>query len=255
MKKTAVITGGSKGIGLGIAKKLAIDGFQIVIMGTTPAQENLEALEWFETKGFEVEYVQGNVADKEARERLMERTLQRFMRIDALVNNAGVAPQVRQNIIDMTEESYDRVMDINLKSAVFLSQLAARQMRKQEPIGESRGIIVNVGSMSSTVVSISRGEYCMAKAGMSMLTQLLATALADDAIYVYEVRPGIIETRTTAVVKDKYDAVCSSDELLIKRWGTPADVAQAVSMFCSGKLAYCTGQSISVDGGFTMRRL
>jgi len=255
MAKVAVITGGSKGIGWGISKKLAKEGFSLVIMGTSSEESNRSALEYLEEIKVPFLYVQGNIANSLDRQKLLEQTLSKFGRIDVLVNNAGVGPLVRNDILEMSEESFDRVININLKGTTFLSQIFAKQMISQEAIQGLKGIIINIASISSTVASISRGEYCMSKAGISMLTMLLASRLTREGIMVYEVRPGIIATRITETVKEKYDEICSSDELLVKRWGQPEDVAEVVSILSSGKLIYSPGQVITIDGGFTIRRL
>ena len=167
-----------------------------------------------------------------------------------LVNVAGVAPKVRADLLEMTGESYDYVMDINLKGTFFLTQLAAKKMKHQ-----GSGYICNISSLSAYTSSVNRGEYCISKAGLSMVTKLFADRLAEYGIAVNEVRPGIIATDMTAGVQEKYDTLIAGDLLPIKRWGTPEDVANAVWTLCNGSLPYVTGQSIDVDGGFHIRRL
>ena len=157
--------------------------------------------------------------------------------------------------MEMTEESFDRVMDINLKGAVFLTQLVAKQMIRQKQQGPKKGTIVNIGSCSAQVSSVSRGEYCMSKAGMAMLTWLFADRLAPEGILVHEIRPGVIATDMTAGVKEKYDRLMEKGEFPISRWGTPEDVANMVSVFCSDRILYTTGNYVDVDGGFHIRRL
>lgn len=255
MKKTAIVTGGSRGIGFGIVRQLAQDGFAIVIMAVSPKARSQANFDLLDQSGVDYHFVQGTVADAADRARCIEETVARYGRIDLLVNNAGVAPLQRVDILDMTEESFDRVVGINTKGTLFMSQLAARQMIGQEPVGGLRGIIVNIGSMSAAVSSTSRGEYCISKAADAMVTTLFADRLADEGIRVYEVRPGIISTDMTAAVKDKYDRLFAEGICPIRRWGTPDDIAQAVSIFASGRLAYTTGQVIDVDGGFHIRRL
>jgi len=255
MKKTAIITGGSRGIGFGIACQLARDGFRTVIASRQPEEVHRDRLKQLEEMGAEYAYIQCDVSVSEDRARCVQTVAERFGRVDVLCNNAGVAPKVRMDLLDMTEESFDRLLAVNTKSTMFMSQAAARQMLTQEPLDGIRGIIVNTSSMSSRVSSVSRGEYCVSKAGVSMLTTLYADRLAGDGIYVYEVRPGIIATDMTAAVKDKYDGLFAAGICPISRWGTPEDVGNAVSVLCSGKLKYTTGIHIDVDGGFQLQRL
>lgn len=255
MAKTAIVTGGGKGIGLGISKKLATEGFDIVVFGTSPEQDNQTGLDEIRALGGQCVYVQGSVAELDDHIKLLDETLARFGRVDVLINNAGVGPLERSDLLDMTPESYDRVMGINLRGPLFLTQRIAKQMAAQQEADGVRGIIVNVSSMSANVASVNRGEYCISKAGVSMMTSLFAVRMAEEKVFVYEVRPGIIETRMTEKVRDKYDALCESDALLVRRWGQPEDIANAVWAFCSGALLYCPGQVIVADGGFTLRRL
>lgn len=255
MKKVAIVTGGSRGIGFSIARQLGVDGYRIVILATGEAgryQENFQLLDELE---IEWHYVQGSIDSTEDRKRLVEETVSRFSRIDVLVNNAGVAPLERNDLLEMTEESFDRVIGINTKGTMFLTQLVARQMIKQERLGMKQGTIINVGSCSAEVTSTSRGEYCVSKAGVAMLTQLFADRLASENILVHEVRPGVIATDMTTAVKGKYDKLLEDGVFPIKRWGTPEDVANMVSVFCSDKVLYTTGNYIDVDGGFHIKRL
>jgi NAD(P)-dependent dehydrogenase (short-subunit alcohol dehydrogenase family) len=176
--------------------------------------------------------------------------MDRYGKIDILVNVAGVAPKVRTDLLEMTEESYDFVMNINTKGTLFLTQAVANIMKQ-----EKSGSIINISSMSAYTSSTSRGEYCISKAGVSMITTLFADRLAEYGITVNEIRPGIIETGMTQKVKEKYDALIDAGLLPIQRWGQPSDVANAVWILCNGSLPYVTGQSIDVDGGFHIRRL
>jgi 3-oxoacyl-[acyl-carrier protein] reductase len=253
--KTAMITGGIKGIGWGISKKFASEGYNLVIIATSTAEENAEPLAYLDTNKVPYLYLQGDIANLDDHRRFLDAAVERFGRIDVLVNNAGVVTLRRQDIMLLNTDSFDYVLNINLRGTFFLSQKVAAQMMKQEEIDGYRGIIVNVSSMSAAVVSLSRGEYCMSKAGLSMMTQLLAARLGPESIFVYEIRPGIIATRKTYQVKQKYDAITASDELIVKRWGQPEDCAEAVWAFCSADLRYCTGAVINVDGGFIQRRL
>ena len=255
MSKVAIVTGGSRGIGYAIAKQLGLDGYQVVILATGEQEKYAEKLQKLTDIEIVWHYVRGSIASSEDRQRLVEETIKRFGRVDVLVNNAGVAPLERRDLLEMAEESFDRVMSINTKGTLFLTQLVARQMLKQEQIGRKRGTIINVGSCSAEVSSTSRGEYCISKAGLSMVTQLFADRLACEGILVHEVRPGVIATDMTSTVKEKYDALLKQGVFPIKRWGTPEDVADAVSVFCSDKLLYTTGNYLDVDGGFHIRRL
>ena len=245
MNKTAIISGVSAGIGLATARLFCENGITVIGMGTRERVENAPENNFY--------YVQGNVASKDDRKRLIDTALSVSGRIDILVNVAGVAPAVRADLLEMTEESYDRVMDINLKSMMFLTQAVANEMIKNE--GADKGAIVNISSISAYVSSVNRGEYCISKAGVSMLTKLFADRLAEYGITVNEVLPGIIATDMTSKVKDKYDSLIDGGLLPIKRWGEPEDIARAVLTLCDGSLTYMTGQSLNVDGGFHIRRL
>ncbi len=245
MNKTAIISGVSAGIGLSTARLFSENGITVIGMGTREAVENAPENNFY--------YVRGNVADKNDRKRLIDTALGKTGRIDILVNVAGVAPLKRNDLLEMTEESYDRVMDINTKSMLFLTQAVALEMIKNE--GETKGAIVNISSLSAYTSSVSRGEYCISKAGVSMITKLFADRLSEYGIPVNEVRPGIIATDMTSGVKEKYDTLIENGLLPIKRWGEPSDVAKAVYALVNGSLPYVTGQSIDVDGGFHIRRL
>ncbi|GHU80082.1 3-ketoacyl-ACP reductase [Clostridia bacterium] len=251
MKETAIVTGGSRGIGFAIAKQLSDDGFNVVIMATGAETDYARD---FARLG-DYLYVQGNICVPGDRERLVREAVKRFGGIHVLVNNAGVAPKVRGDLLEMTEESFDRVIGINTKGTMFLTQIVSKQMLRQEYSGKKRGIIVNVSSCSAEVSSIGRGEYCVSKAGLSMLTTLYADRLASEAIFVYEVRPGVIDTDMTAAVKEKYDKLFAAGAFPIARWGQPQDVADAVSAFAGGKFLYSTGSYIDIDGGFHIKRL
>lgn len=255
MKKTAVVTGSSRGIGLAIARQLGLDGFNVVMVATGSREKNADAIRKLEDEGITVGYVQANVADHDDRLRIVSEAVRLFGRIDVLVNNAGVAPLVRADLLEMSEESFDRVIGINTKGNMFLTQAVARQMIKQEPIDKRKGVIVNISSCSSVVSSTSRGEYCVSKAGISMLTTLYADRLASEGILVHEVRPGVIATDMTSTVQAKYDALIEDGLFPIARWGTPEDVAGAVSALVSDKFLYTTGNYIDVDGGFHIKRL
>jgi len=239
VKKTAIVTGGSRGIGFGISKQLGLDGYNVVILATQPKEKYEDNLSELDSLNIDYHYVQGSIDKKEDRENLLAETLKVFGRVDTLVNNAGVAPIQRKDLLEMEEET----------------QLIANQMIKQEKVFESKGTIVNISSCSSVVSSTQRGEYCISKAGISMLTTLYADRLASEDIFVHEVRPGVIATDMTSTVQEKYNKMFVNGDFPIARWGTPEDIANAVSAFCSGKFLYTTGNYIDLDGGFHIRRL
>jgi len=232
--KNALVTGGTRGIGLGIAEKLRDEGWNVTVSCRTPR----------DIPGIRCIAADNGIAD----ERL--RLIQEAGEVDLLVNNAGIAPRVRADLLDMSEESMDELMRVNLYGPFFLTQQIAKGM-----IERGRGMIINISSMSAYTVSVNRGEYCISKAGISMMTQLYAARLAEYGIPVYEIRPGIIKTDMTSGVTTKYDALIEGGLLPISRWGTPEDIADAVSVLAEGKLRYSTGEIINVDGGFHIQRL
>jgi len=255
-RRVAIITGGTRGIGLGCARALAREGWDLAVCGRRPEVEAGPALEALRDAGGEVLYVRADLGDDDAPERLVGAVRSRFARLDALVNNAGVAPLERKDLLEASPESFDRVLRVNLRGPYFLSQAAARFMREWDPQGAQAGkCIVFVTSISAAVASVDRGEYCISKAGLSMASLLWATRLAELGISVFEVRPGIIRTDMTAAVAAKYDRLLGQGLGLLKRWGTPEDVGRAVAMLARGDLSYSTGQVLSVDGGLTVQRL
>jgi len=255
MKKTAIITGGGRGIGFGIALRLGSDGFNIVIMDVNPQDSCKDNLKLLSDKNIPYLYVQGDICSADDRDDLISKAVTEFGGVHVLVNNAGVAPNVRNDLLEMTEESFDRVVGINTKGTMFMSQAAAKQMVKQEIIGKKRGTVINVSSCSAEVSSVARGEYCVSKAGMSMLTKLYADRLAAEGILVHEIRPGVIATDMTSTVREKYDKLIAEGIFPIARWGTVEDVANAVSVFANDDFLYTTGNCIDVDGGFHIKRL
>ncbi|MBX2815149.1 MAG: 3-ketoacyl-ACP reductase [Saprospiraceae bacterium] len=257
MKKIALVTGGTRGIGLGIAHSLAAEGWSLVLNGMRPVNLISEIIENLRLEySTDVQYVQGNIAHEGDREQIVRQAIERFGQIHLLVNNAGVAPKERLDILETTEESYERVMDINLKGPFFLTQIIASEMitwKKHAP--NHFFCIVNVGSISATIASISRGEYCLSKAGMAMMTNLFAVRLGEADIPVYEIRPGVTATDMTSGVKEKYDAMIADGLTVQRRWGVPSDTGKAVAALARGDFAYSTGQIIMTDGGHTINRL
>ena len=257
MKRVALVTGGTRGIGLGVALSLAKEGFDLAVCGTRAETEVAVALADLRDAGAEALYCRADVACSSDRQELLGQIRARFGALHVLVNNAGVAPLVRADLLEASEESFERVMRINLQGPYFLTQAVARWLVEQRQADAAfSGCIVNIGSVSAEAASVNRGEYCMSKAGVAMMTQLFASRLGAFGLPVYEVRPGIIHTDMTECVTAKYDAKIAETELLIqKRWGEPADVGRAVAMLARGDLPYSTGQVIHVDGGLTVRRL
>jgi len=227
----------------------------LVLAASGPETKYSEALARLKAEGAQFIYVQTDISKAADRERLISEAVERFGRIDILVNNAGVAPLERRDLLDMSEESFDRVIGINTKGNLFLTQLAAKQMLRQEEIFPVRGKIINISSCSAEVSSVNRGEYCVSKAGVSMLTKLFADRLAADNILVHEIRPGVILTDMTEKVHEKYDRLFAEGTFPIPRWGTPEDVAEMCALFCSDKITYTTGNYVDVDGGFHIKRL
>jgi 3-oxoacyl-[acyl-carrier protein] reductase len=255
-KRRALITGGSRGIGLGIAQRLAREGYDLAINGVRPEAEVTDVLALLRAHGTTVVYAPGDVGTDEGRRQVLERTLAHLGAPNLLVNNAGVAPRERRDILDMTPESYERVLGTNLAGPLFLCQLVVREMlRAREADAAFAACIVNVGSISASVVSTNRAEYCIAKAGLAMLTQLFATRLGPLGIPVYEVRPGVIRTDMTAGVVEKYDRLIENGLCVQPRWGTPDDVGRAVAALARGDFPYSSGQVVMVDGGLTIPRL
>ncbi len=252
MKKTAIITGGSRGIGYAVALQLGLEECNLVIFSRHLVESDFFA---FKEKGFDFLLVNGDISKKIDREKLLSETIKKYGRVDILVNDAGVAPLERKDILEMTEESFDRVLAINTKGNMFMTQLIANQMIKQEKVFLRKGTIVNVSSCSAVVSSPSRAEYCVSKAGISMLTKLYADRLAREDILVHEVRPGVIETKMTSSVKEKYDNLFQAGVFPIARWGKPEDVANVVSFMVSDKFNYTTGDYIDIDGGFHIQSL
>jgi 3-oxoacyl-[acyl-carrier protein] reductase len=252
-RRVAIVTGGSRGIGRGIATALANVGYDVVVNYARNAAAAEEVKRDIESAGAaRTLLVQADISASADRTKLVDETLHGFGRIDLLVNNAGVAPDVRADILDASEESFDRLISVNLKGPYFLTQRVAREMIRQQTAGK----IVTISSISAYTASTNRGDYCIAKAGLAMMTKLYAARLAEHGINVYEIRPGVVETDMTGPVKARYDKLIFEQDLTpLHRWGQPHDVAQAVVAIASDLLPFSTGEVINVDGGFHLRRL
>ena len=252
--KNILVTGGTRGIGHGIVKGLLSIGCNVGFCGRKSCQEQQELLENLrqEFPNAKIHYYQCDISSSEGREALLDNFEKDFTTLDGLVNNAGVAPEVRADILEMSSESFHRVLGINLEGPFFLTQSAAKRMIENKT--ENFRCIINIGSVSADYASISRGEYCISKAGIAMATKLWAVRLADENIPVYEIRPGIIKSDMTSTVTAKYDKLIADGLTLQRRWGMPEDIAKAVNMLVSGSLSYSTGSVINVDGGLTIER-
>jgi 3-oxoacyl-[acyl-carrier protein] reductase len=256
MKKTALVTGGSRGIGLGISMELARAGYDLVVNGVREEKEVRVHLGQLTSLGTEVHYVQGDLSVAGERQNLYQKAVSLLGHLNILVNNAGVAPLVRSDILETSEESYDRVMGINLKAAFFLTQKVAGHMISQKKTDPGyQASIINISSVSATMASTNRGEYCISKSGLSMVTRLWAVRLGEFGIPVFEIQPGIIETDMTAAVRERYTKQIDEDLCIQKRWGTPEDVGKVVVAMAAGSMSYSTGQVVMVDGGMTIPRL
>ncbi|MCZ7547475.1 MAG: 3-ketoacyl-ACP reductase [Anaerolineae bacterium] len=255
-RRVALVTGAGRGIGRGIALALGAHGWAVVVNYRGNADAADETVQSITRAGGRAQAVQADLAAAADRSRLVDATLEVFGRVDLLVNNAGMAPRVRRDILETTEASYDEVMAVNLKGPFFLTQRVAQAMIALLEAGSVEAPkIVNIGSVSAYASSLNRAEYCISKAGMGMLTALFADRLAEYGINVYEVRPGIIDTDMTSAVKEKYNRLIADGLTPIARWGQPNDVARAVLAIAEGYLPFSTGEVINVDGGFHLRRL
>jgi 3-oxoacyl-[acyl-carrier protein] reductase len=259
MSPVALITGASRGIGRGIALELArVAKHDLAINyagNETAARECRELCQKASGGKARVEIIQGDISVAADRARMLDFVKQTFGRLDLLVNNAGVAPNVRADLLDAGEESFDRLIAINLKGPYFLTQAAAKLMIESEALAEFPKAVVNITSISAFTVSINRGDYCVAKAGLAMMTKLYAVRLAEFGINVFEIQPGVIETDMTGPVKEKYDALFKAGIAPIARWGQPSDIGKSVVAVALGLFPYSTGQVFNVDGGFFLKTL
>ncbi|HVU36778.1 MAG TPA: 3-ketoacyl-ACP reductase [Opitutales bacterium] len=257
MKKVALITGGSRGIGYGCAEHLARAGFDLAINGVRAEADAAPALDALRQLGAEVVYCRGDISKHVDRGVVLAKVREKFGRLNVLVSNAGVAPKVRADLLETSEESWDHVVGANLKGGFFLVQAAAKwlvEQKRADPQNFSGSLII-VSSISATVVSTNRGEYCVSKAGLAMVAALFAARLGEYDLPVYEIRPGVIKTDMTSGVTEKYDKLIAGGLTVTKRWGTPDDVGRAAAALARGDFPYSTGSVIMVDGGLIMPRL
>lgn len=258
-RPVSLVTGAGRGIGRGIAVELARLGHAVVVNYAGNAAAAEECLGLVREAGGDGLTVRADISSSEDRERMVREVVGAYGRIDLLVNNAGVAPDVRADLLDAGEESFDRLININLKGPYFLTQRVARQMIEQVRKGETSAFgpprIVTITSASAYAASTNRGDYCVSKAGLAMMTKLYAARLAGHGINVYEIRPGVISTEMTGAVKEKYDRLIEQGAWPLRRWGETSDVARAVASIARGDLPYSTGEVINVDGGFHLRTL
>ena len=254
--RVAIVTGGSRGIGRAIAEQLGAIGYHVVVNYHSQSAAADEVVAAIQASGGQAFAFQANIADRSDQQKLVAATLAQFGRLDLLVNNAGIASPGRKDLLEATEESWDMVFATNLKGPFFLTQLAANKMIKLIHAGKmTQGKIINISSISAYTASINRGDYCMSKAALSMMTALYADRLAEEKINVYEICPGVIASDMTAPVKAKYDALIAGGMSPIRRWGETSDVAQAVAALALDYFPFSTGQQLHVDGGFHLKRL
>ena len=256
-EKNVLVTGGGRGIGRGIVESLAADGWNVVLCGRSDPSRYADFIESIRQKYLtSVAFLSHDISDVDGHDAFLREVYRKVGRLDALVNNAGVAPLVRADILEASVESFDRVLGINLRGPYFLTQKVAQQfLRDRQADSAFSPMIVNIGSISATTVSTSRGEYCVSKAGVAMMTRLFAARLAEYGIPVYELRPGIVHSDMTAAVEEKYDRLISEGLVPQRRWGEPSDVGRAVAMLLRGELAYSTGQVIHIGGGMDIQQL
>jgi len=255
-RPTALVTGGTRGIGLGIARALVRDGWNLVLGGTRAEADVQPVLDELRGTGSAVSYEAADLSKRDDRLRLVESLRARHGALNALVNNAGRAPRTRADLLDADEESFEALIRTNLQGPYFLTQAVAREQARRRQVDPAfSAAIVFITSVSAEMVSVNRGEYCVSKAGLSMAARLFAARLASDGIPVYEVRPGIIDTDMTAAVKDAYDRRITDGLVPERRWGTPDDVGRVVAALLRGDAPYATGSVINVDGGLSLPRL
>jgi NAD(P)-dependent dehydrogenase (short-subunit alcohol dehydrogenase family) len=255
-RRTALVTGGSRGIGLGIVRALAREGWDVVLCGVREESDVSATLQELRKSGAGIDYVRADVGDREARARLVDHVRSQHGTVNVLVNNAGRGPQVRADLLDASEDSFEAIVRTNLKGPYFLTQAIARdQIQRRSSDPSFAASIVFITSVSADTASINRGEYCVSKAGLAMAAKLFAVRLAGHGIPVYEVRPGIVATDMTSAVKESYDARIAQGLVPEGRWGHPDDVGRVVAALARGDFPYATGTVIHVDGGLALPRL
>lgn len=255
MSKVALITGGARGIGLGIARTLTQSGWSLMLNGVRSQDKVAEVLNEFDNAGCKVAYCAADIGNSDDRGKLVEATKQQFGRLDALINNAGITSPGRKDILEAEEEAFDKVIDINLKGPFFLTKLTAPLIIESQESADVRGSVIFVSSISAEFVSVNRGDYCLTKSALGMATKLWATRLAEFGIDVYEVRPGVIRSDMTSAVTEKYDELFANGLALERRWGEVEDIGKAVKSLIEGEIPYATGQVLKIDGGMTIRSL
>lgn len=256
MANNVLITGGTRGIGLGIAQELSKYGYNLAINGMRNQEKVIHIIQGLTKFGSEVIYCQGDISTKLDRERIVNKAIERFGEIHVLVNNAGIAPKKRVDILETNMDSFNDVMDTNLKAPFFITQKIARHMIKNSSsLSAKNRCIINISSISATMASINRSEYCLSKAGLSMMTKLFATKLGEYGIPVFEIQPGIIKTDMTYDVLKKYEKLVDNNLTIQPRLGMPEDVGKVVKALLEGNFAYSSGQVIMVDGGLLVPRL
>jgi NAD(P)-dependent dehydrogenase (short-subunit alcohol dehydrogenase family) len=253
-RPVAIITGGRRGIGLGIARALAADGYDIALTGIGAATDNDPTLTELEGLGAEAIYVQSDLADLSSHSRAVETIVEKYGRIDCLINNAGIASVVRGDFLELDPANFDTIVATNLRGTIFFTQAVVKAMLSSKATAAAR-TIVNITSVSSSMSSPERIDYCVTKAGLSAFSQGLALRLAETGIAVFELRPGIIRSDMTAGVAGKYDALIEAGLVPMRRWGEPADIGAMVSALASGKFGFATGSVIDADGGLSIPRL
>jgi NAD(P)-dependent dehydrogenase (short-subunit alcohol dehydrogenase family) len=254
MKPVALVTGGNRGIGRGIVLALAQRGFDVVVNDLNRTTDTDGVLTVAEQHGAGAAFVAADISDTAGHAALVDAAFQAFGRIDCLVNNAGIQVKVRGDMLDVTPESFDRLIGVNLRGTFFVTQAVVKRMLWQPPASHPRSIIT-ISSVNAVVASTNRAEYCISKSGLTMLTKLLAARLAEAGICCYEVRPGLIHTDMTASVRERYDQIIADGVSPIRRWGEPEDIGRAVAMLASGDLSFTTGEALHVDGGLNLRLL
>lgn len=254
MKPVALVTGANRGIGRGIALALAARNFDVVVNDLARTDDTAATLAEVERQGGRAAFVEADISDTTAHARLVDSAVAAFGRLDCLVNNAGVQVKVRGDMLDVTEESFDRLLRINLRGTFFLTQAVARRMVAEQPGSHPRSIIT-VSSANAFVVSINRAEYCVSKSGLSMMNKLFAVRLADAGISCFEVCPGIIRTDMTKDAAERYNKLIADGIAPVRRWGEPEDIGRAVAMLAAGELPFSTGEALHIDGGLHMRVL